>query len=199
MVTVYNDSGESRNSKEVSYTVDQAEGAIDFGDLLVESEPLDKSPPAAIAPAAPAPQEQTATPKAREPAGKTSQSVSKKPVPAATPKPVPAATPKPVPVAIPKSLPVATKKSSQAVPSSVAGTRDVTLAWDNVPGATSYNIYWSDKSGVSRRNGTKVGNVKNPHKLKGLIKGKKYYFVVTAVNQSGESSESAEFSFTVGE
>jgi acyl-CoA thioesterase-1 len=78
-------------------------------------------------------------------------------------------------------------------------TRDVTLAWDDVPNATSYNIYWSDKPGVTRKNGTKISNVKNPHKLNGLKKGKKYYFVVTAVNASGESKESGEFSFTVGQ
>ena len=140
-------------------------------------------------------------------AGKTSQSVSKKPVPAATPKAVPATTKKPAPAAAKKSAPVAipktakpaTKKTGQAVPSSLAGTRDVTVAWDNVPGATSYNIYWSDKPGVNRRNGTKIGNAKNPHEFKGLLKGKKYYFVVTAVNASGESEESAEFSFTVGQ
>jgi acyl-CoA thioesterase-1 len=78
-------------------------------------------------------------------------------------------------------------------------TRDVTLAWDNVPNATSYNIYWGDKPGVNRQNSAKISNVKNPYKMKGLIKGKKYYFVVTAVNASGESQESNEFSFTVGE
>lgn len=129
--------------------------------------------------------------KALGPAGKTSQAVGKKPAPAATPKAVPEATP--------KTVPPTTQKSSEAQPGSVVDQRDVTLAWDNVPGATAYNIYWNDKPGVTRRNGTKIGNVKNPHKLKGLTKGKKYYFVVTAVNQSGESSESAEFSFTVGE
>lgn len=37
------------------------------------------------------------------------------------------------------------------------------------------------------------------HKIKGLKKGRKYYFVVTAVNASGESKESEEFSFTVGQ
>ena len=351
VVTVYNESGESRNSKEVSYTVAETEGAIDFGDLLAESEPLDQSASAAMAPVSSAPPEQTAAPKtetpapsatsakagpeiiicfgdsltsgigatsgmdypsqlagmigkpvinkgvsgdttssalrrlnrdvlsarpdivlitlggndlkngvskniafgnlkyivesiqkqgarviigglkfpgmdrgfgqgyvdlaqqtgatlipdifagivdnpglmsdpihpnnagyriiaqrfykALAPAGKTNQSVRKKPVSAA-------ATPK-------------------AVPNSATGTRDVTLAWDNVPGATSYNIYWSDKPGVTRRNGTKVANVKNPHKLKGLVKGKRYYFVVTAVNASGESRESEELSFTVGQ
>jgi len=141
------------------------------------------------------------------PAVKTGQTVSKqstkaapkKSARAATKKTVPTATKKPAPAASPQAAPLATKKSSQTVVSSAADTRDVTLAWDNVPGATSYNIYWSDKPGVTRRNGTKIGNARNPHKLKGLIGGKKYYFVVTAVNQSGESSESAEFSFTVGE
>jgi len=119
--------------------------------------------------------------KALGPTGQTSPSVSKKSATA--------------PI---KKTAAATKKSSQADQSSAPGTREVTLAWDNVPDASSYNIYWSDKPGVNRRNGTKLGNAKNPHKLKGLVKGKKYYFVVTAVNQSGESSESAEFSFTVG-
>jgi len=80
-----------------------------------------------------------------------------------------------------------------------AETRDVTLAWDDVPSATSYNIYWSDTPGVTKKNGTKISNVKNPCKMKGLRKGKKYYFVVTAVNASGESQESDEFSFTVGQ
>lgn len=78
-------------------------------------------------------------------------------------------------------------------------TQAVTLAWDDVPNATSYNIYWSDKPGVTKKNGTKISKAKNPHKISGLIKGKKYYFTVTAVNASGESKESEEFSFTVGQ
>jgi len=130
---------------------------------------------------------------------KTSQSISKKSAPPATKKSVQAATEESSPGAIKKTVPAAPQKSKQASPSKATDTRDVTLAWDNVTGATSYNIYWSDKPGVTRHNGTKIENAQNPHKFKGLIKGKKYYFVVTAVNQSGESSESAEFSFTVGE
>ena len=78
-------------------------------------------------------------------------------------------------------------------------TRDVTLTWDDVPNATSYNIYWSDKAKVSKMKGTKISNVKNPLKIIGLKKEVKYYFVVTAVNASGESKESEEFSITVGE
>ena len=90
-------------------------------------------------------------------------------------------------------------KTTLTLKASVPETRDVTLAWDAVPNATSYNIYWSDKAGVTRENGTKISNVKNPHKIKGLKRGGKYYFVVTAVNASGESKESEEFSFTVGQ
>lgn len=129
--------------------------------------------------------------KALVPPMKTSQAVGKKPAPAATKKAVPAATP--------QTVPATTQKSSEAQPVSVADQRDVTLAWDNVSGATSYNIYWSDKPGVNKQNGKKIANTKNPYKLKGLTQGKKYYFVVTAANQSGESRESDEFSFTVGE
>jgi fibronectin type 3 domain-containing protein len=78
-------------------------------------------------------------------------------------------------------------------------TGDVTLTWDDVPEATSYNIYWSDKPGVTKKNGTKISNVKNPHNITELKKGKKYYFVVTAVNGSNESNASEEFSITIGQ
>ena len=78
-------------------------------------------------------------------------------------------------------------------------TSDVTLAWDDVPGATAYNIYWSDKPGVTKKNGNKISNVKNPHNIAELKKGKKYYFVVTAVNGSDESNVSKEISITIGQ
>lgn len=71
-----------------------------------------------------------------------------------------------------------------------------TLAWDNVPGATAYNIYWRNQPGVTKQNGQKIANVKNPHTLKDLVPGKTYYLVVTAVSQSGESGISQEISFT---
>ena len=73
---------------------------------------------------------------------------------------------------------------------------NVNLTWDNVPGATSYNIYWKDSPGVTKLNGKKISNVRNPHTIKDLKPGN-YYFVVTAVNHFGESGESKEFSFIV--
>jgi hypothetical protein len=80
--------------------------------------------------------------------------------------------------------------------SSTSEKGNVTLAWDNVPNATSYNIYWKDSPGVTKRNGKKISNVKNPHTIKGLKPGT-YFFVVTAVNELGESAESEEFSISV--
>ena len=80
--------------------------------------------------------------------------------------------------------------------SSISEKGNVTLAWDNVPNATSYNIYWKDSPGVTKLNGKKISNVNNPHTIKGLKPGT-FYFVVTAVNESGESAESAEFSISV--
>lgn len=73
----------------------------------------------------------------------------------------------------------------------------VTLTWENVPNAVSYNIYWSELPGVTKQKGTKITNVTNPYTIKGLKSGKTYYFVVTAVSDSGESKESEELSFSV--
>jgi lysophospholipase L1-like esterase len=91
------------------------------------------------------------------------------------------------------------QKNKPKVQASTTESSDVVLAWDDVSNATSYNIYWSDRPGVTKKNGTKISNVKNPHKIPGLKDRKKYYFVVTAVNASGESKESKEFSFIPGQ
>ena len=134
IITVVDDSGQIRKSKEMSYTVVNTKGSIQFGDILNHSDSI------------------------------ATASDSKPTAKASTPE-----------------------------------IRDVTLEWNDEPGATSYNIYWSDKPGVNKKNGTKISNVKNPHKMTGLEKGKKYYFVVTAVNASGESKESEEISCIVGQ
>ena len=83
---------------------------------------------------------------------------------------------------------------SKKMPS--AATAQATLTWDNVPGAIAYNIYWRYQPGVTKENGQKIANVKNPHTLKDLLPGKTYFLVVTAVSQTGESSVSEEISYT---
>jgi hypothetical protein len=76
-------------------------------------------------------------------------------------------------------------------------TGRVTLAWDKVPNAASYNVYWSASPRVNRHNGNKISNVKIPATVTGLKRGTTYYFVVTAVSEFGESKESEELSYTV--
>ena len=70
------------------------------------------------------------------------------------------------------------------------GNGQVQINWNSVSGATSYNIYWSTASGVTPQNGTKIANVTSPYTQTGLTNGTIYYYVVTAVNSSGESAAS---------
>jgi len=72
-----------------------------------------------------------------------------------------------------------------------SGNANATVSWPSVTGASSYNIYWSTTSG-SGISGTKISGVTSPKLVTGLTNGTTYYFVVTAVNSSGESSVSSE-------
>ena len=75
----------------------------------------------------------------------------------------------------------------------------VTLQWDAVPNATSYNIYWSKSPGSAKSHGKKISNVAIPTTIKDLEIGATYFFAITAVNEFGESAASEEISYTVGE
>jgi hypothetical protein len=76
------------------------------------------------------------------------------------------------------------------------GDGQITISWDSVSFATSYNIYWSTTTGVSKSTGTKISNVTSPYTHTGLTNGTTYFYVVTAVNSYGESGESSESSVT---
>lgn len=86
-----------------------------------------------------------------------------------------------------------------AVPGSlVALARDANniISWATISGATSYNVYWSATSGVSKTNGTKIAGASNPLVHTGLVNGTPYYYVVTTVNSGNESADSVQFSAT---
>ena len=68
----------------------------------------------------------------------------------------------------------------------------VTLTWDTVADAQDYNLYWSRRPGVTRQTGNKIEGVTPPYRFRRVEKGQTYYFVVTAVTEAGESSESDE-------
>jgi fibronectin type 3 domain-containing protein len=171
IVIAVGESGQGENSNEIAYTAGPSPGNIHFNDLTTPV-PLPTEQKTATVPA-----EQKAT---TVPAEQKTTTVNAGTVSAGA-----------------VNSKEARKQSTPEQPASAVGSGKVTLAWDNVANANSYNIYWSNKKGATKRNGTRISDVKNPHTITGLKKGSTYYFVVTAVNESGESAVSESISYTV--
>lgn len=75
---------------------------------------------------------------------------------------------------------------------STLGDGQVTLTWNQVANATSYNLYYSTiEPFANTQSGTKISGVSAPYTHTGLANGTRYYYVVTAVNANGEGFESA--------
>ncbi|MHA2068278.1 MAG: fibronectin type III domain-containing protein, partial [Candidatus Thorarchaeota archaeon] len=90
---------------------------------------------------------------------------------------------------------IGTAPSSFTSATATPGDEEVTISWDSVSGATSYNIYWATWSGVSKTDYEgKIPNATSPYAHTGLTNGTTYYYVVTAENSYGESGESSEVS-----
>lgn len=73
---------------------------------------------------------------------------------------------------------------------SASSATQVSLSWNSVSGATGYKIKYGKSSGIYT-NTVDVGNVTSSN-VTGLSEKTKYYFVVTAYNGSGESTQSYE-------
>lgn len=95
----------------------------------------------------------------------------------------------------PNSLPQ--PSAVPVVPSGVTAVGDtgqVTISWNVVNNATSYNLYYATTPGVTTASGTRISNVTSPYIQSGLAAGTNYYYIVTAVNSAGESSPSVQIS-----
>ncbi len=90
------------------------------------------------------------------------------------------------------AVPVPAAPTAPAGVIATGGTNQVTLSWGAVNGATSYNLYYATTSGVTKANGTRIANAASPAVLTGLNAGTTYYYVVTAVNSTGESAASVQ-------
>jgi formylglycine-generating enzyme required for sulfatase activity len=81
------------------------------------------------------------------------------------------------------------------------GDGRVVLSWPQVPGAISYNVYYQTRFPASRRSPQRILNVASSDPvvsttLEGLSNRTAYFFAVTALNGSGESTESRNVSAT---
>ena len=70
----------------------------------------------------------------------------------------------------------------------------VILSWQTVYGATSYNIYWSTQSPVTKANSKKISCKATRYVHTDLPGDSTYYYIVAAVNSVGESPASREVS-----
>lgn len=97
------------------------------------------------------------------------------------------------------ATPVAPLPAAPTTLAATPGDAAVTLSWTAVSDAASYNVYWSLAAGVAPGGAgvTKVGNLTTTSfSHVGLSNGQRYYYVVTAVNSSGEGKASPEASAT---
>lgn len=83
-----------------------------------------------------------------------------------------------------------------AAQASTGQAQAVTLSWEAVADASSYNLYWGSSAGLDKASATKLESVTSPYTITGLPSGTPCWFTVTAVNASGESALSAEVSAT---
>ncbi len=81
-----------------------------------------------------------------------------------------------------------------AAPTDVAATVEdegIVISWEPVPGASSYNVYWSTGAKFSPLDAEKMEGVTSPFTHSGLSYGVSYNYVVTAVGNKGESEVSS--------
>jgi len=86
--------------------------------------------------------------------------------------------------------------ASPVIVSALASNGNVTVSWNAVNGATSYNLYYQAGTSVDKASATARIGVNSGYMVAGLINGTQYAFTVTAENTGGESEMSATLTAT---
>jgi len=71
----------------------------------------------------------------------------------------------------------------------MAGDTQISVKWVHDPEILSYNIYYSDSSPVNTSDNI-ISDVNSPYIHTGLTNGTTYYYIITAINSTGESNPS---------
>lgn len=78
-----------------------------------------------------------------------------------------------------------------------SGDSEIVLSWDSIEYTDYYDIYYSTDPNVTKETGTKIGNITNTsYNHQDLTRGT-YYYIIIAVNETGESITSDEINYTV--
>ena len=80
--------------------------------------------------------------------------------------------------------------SAPVIKSAIAGVGSITVSWDTVSGAQSYNLFYHTGPTVDTTTGTKMAGVTSPVQIPGLTNDTQYAIAVCAANASGESGPS---------
>lgn len=78
----------------------------------------------------------------------------------------------------------------------LAGSATIGLDWDPVDGATGYRVYWSETPGVTPAGASGSAEAQPGWIHEGLSNGTTYYYVVVALDGSGQADPSTEVSAT---
>ena len=82
-----------------------------------------------------------------------------------------------------------------STPSNVAmkpGDTEAIISWLDVPGAVSYNLYFSTNPDLTSENSTKIEGVTSPYSHTGLTNNTPYFYALSAVTEDGSESPLSE-------
>jgi fibronectin type 3 domain-containing protein len=82
-------------------------------------------------------------------------------------------------------------------PASVIQGGKVSISWDEVPGALSYNVYYANSAGLTKWNCVKIPKAARPLTLTDLSWDRSYFFGLSAVTAAGEGDILGEREYTV--